>query len=234
MILTILFWTFAILIFSFALVEVIFRIVRRFIHFPIPTFVVRFIDNPVRRRIQSPVKVVDWMGIRGGMCVLEIGPGLGTFTIEASKRVSESGKIFAIDIQPSLILKLSSRLQRAKIANVMATVASAFELPFSNDTLDRAFMIAVLGEIPDKKKALLEIRRVLRDDGLLAIGEILLDPDYPRRRTVIEWCRQAGFDLVDRYGGALHYLLTFKKRLADRQEPILCEPYPETIGVCVQ
>jgi len=136
MILTILFWTFAILIFSFALVEVIFRIVRRFIHFPIPTFVVRFIDNPVRRRIQSPVKVVDWMGIRGGMCVLEIGPGLGTFTIEASKRVSESGKIFAIDIQPSLILKLSSRLQRAKIANVMATVASAFELPFSNDTLD--------------------------------------------------------------------------------------------------
>jgi len=154
------------------------------------------------------------MGMRDGMHVLEIGPGPGTFTIEASKRVGENGKVFAIDVQPSVISKLKSRLQRAKIVNVMARAASACELPFSNNTFDRAFMIAVLAEIPDRKKALLDIKRVLRDDGLLAIGEILLDPDYPRRRTVTNWCKDAGFELVEGYGGVWHYLLTFNKSTA--------------------
>ena len=208
---TLLLWIVAVLLVCFVLVEVVVRIIRRFAHFPIPASIACFIDNPVRRRMQPPGKVVDWVGIKDGMCVLEIGPGPGTFTIEASKRVGENGKVFAIDIQPSAISKLNSRLQRAKIENVTARVASASELPFSNNTFYRVFMIAVLAEIPDRKKALLEIKRVLRDDGLLAIGEILLDPDYPRRRTVTDWCRDAGFELVHGYGGLLHYLLTFKK-----------------------
>lgn len=210
-ILTILLWTVIILISWFIFVEVVIRIIRRFIHLPIPAFIARFIDNPVRRRIQPPVKVVDWIGIQDGMCILEIGPGPGTFTIEAGKRVGEKGKVFAIDIQPTVISKLNSRLQRDRIVNVTTKVASAYELPFSNNTFDRVFMITVLAEIPDKKKALLEIKSVLKDNGLLAIGEFLPDPDYPRRKTVINWCKDAGFELVSGYGGVLHYVLTFEK-----------------------
>jgi len=212
-ILAMIFWIVAILVVCFVLVEVVVRIMRRFIRFPIPASIARFIDNPLRRRIQPPAKVVNWMDIREGMHVLEIGPGPGTFTVEASKRVGENGKVFAVDIQSSVISKLNSRLQRAKIENVIARVASAYELPFSNNTFDRVFMIAVLAEIPDRKRALLEMKRVLRDDGLLAIGEFLLDPDYPRRRTVIDWCKDAGFELVNRYGGVIHYLLTFNKSI---------------------
>ncbi len=58
--LTILLWIVAILIGWFIFVEVVIRIIRRFIHFPIPAFIARFIDNPIRRRIQPPTKVVDW------------------------------------------------------------------------------------------------------------------------------------------------------------------------------
>jgi len=210
-ILTILLWVVVILIGWFIFV----RIIRRFIHFPIPAFLARFIDNPIRRRMQPPAKVVDWIDIQDGMCILEIGPGPGTFTIEAAKRVGEKGKVFAVDIQPTVISKLNSRLQRDKIANVTTKVASAYELPFSNNTFDRVYMIAVLAEIPDKKKALLEIKRVLKDNGLLAIGEFLPDPDYPRRKTVINWCKDTGFELVRGYGGVLHYVLTFKKSTAE-------------------
>ncbi|WP_053001245.1 class I SAM-dependent methyltransferase [Kosmotoga pacifica] len=212
-ILTILFWIVVILIGGFIFVEVVIRIIRRFIHFPIPAFIARFIDNPVRRRIQPPAKVVDWISIQDGMCILEIGPGPGTFTIEAAKRVGKKGKVFAIDVQPNVISKLNNRLQRKKIANVTTKVASAYELPFSNNTFDRVFMITVLAEIPDKKKALLEIKRVLKDNGLLAIGEFLPDPDYPRRKTVIYWCKDAGYELVSGYGSVLHYVLTFKKSI---------------------
>lgn len=214
-ILTILLWIFIILIGWFIFVEVVIRIIRQYIHFPIPAFIALFIDNPIRRRIQPPAKVVDWIGIQEGICVLEIGPGPGTFTIKAAKRVGEKGKVFAIDVQPAVISKLNSRLQKEKIANVITKVAFAYELPFQDKTFDRVFMIAVLAEIPDKKKALLQIKRVLKDNGLLAIGEFLPDPDYPRRKTVIHWCENAGFELVRGYGGVLHYVLTFKKPTAE-------------------
>ena len=213
-ILTIVLWIVAIFVGWFIFAQTVIRLIRRFIHFPIPAIFARFIDNPIRRRIQPPTKVVDWIGIQEGIHILEIGPGPGTFTIEAAKRVGAKGKVFAIDIQPTIVSKLNHRLQRDKITNVMAKVASAYELPFSNNTFDRVFMIAVLAEIPDKKKTLVEIKRVLKHSGLLAIGEFLPDPDYPRRKTVIHWCQDAGFELVSRYGGFLHYVLTFKKSTA--------------------
>jgi len=207
-------WIVAILIGWFIFVEVVVRIIRRFIHFPVPAFIARLIDNPIRRRIQPPTKVVDWMNMQNGMCILEIGPGPGTFTVEAAKRVGEKGKVFAIDIQPTVISKLDIRLQTEGIANVITKVASAYELPFSNSTFDRAFMIGVLAEIPERRKALLEIKRVLKDDSLLARGEFLPDPDYPRRKTMIHWCKDAGFELVSAHGGVLHYVLAFKKSTA--------------------
>jgi len=88
---TMLLWVIIILIGWFILIEVAFRIIRRFIDFPIPAFIACFIDNPIRRRMQPTVKVIDWIGIEDGMRILEIGPDPGTFTIEASKRAGESG-----------------------------------------------------------------------------------------------------------------------------------------------
>jgi ubiquinone/menaquinone biosynthesis C-methylase UbiE len=67
-----------------------------------------------------------------------------------------------------------------------------------------------LPEVPDKRKALCEIHRVLTKEGLLTLAECLIDPDYPRRKTGIAWCRDAGFELVGSYGNIFFYTLTFK------------------------
>ena len=53
------------------------RIVKYYFHFPISALAARYIDNPFRRLVQPPKKIVDWMDIRDGMQVLEIGPGPG-------------------------------------------------------------------------------------------------------------------------------------------------------------
>lgn len=205
------FWILVILAIWFLFVETVVRAVRHFAHFPIPAFITRFIDNPLRRAIQPPGRVVDWIGISGGMEVLEIGPGPGTFTTEAARRAGEAGHLAAVDIQPSVITKLETRLRKEGIRNATTKVASAYELPFPDRTFDRAFMITVLAEVPDKRRALLEIGRVLKDDGLLAIGELLIDPDYPRRKTVTRWCKDSSLRLVEEHGGVMHYLLAFRK-----------------------
>ncbi|WFO76063.1 methyltransferase domain-containing protein [Desulfurococcaceae archaeon MEX13E-LK6-19] len=213
LIMSILLWIFAIIIIWIVFVEVIIRILRHYIHFPVPVFIGRFIDNPIRRRIQSPSKVVGWIDIKNGMLALEIGPGPGTFTIEAAKRAGSNGRIVAIDIEPIMIFKLRDKLRRNNIFNVEPIVGSALDLPFRERVFDRVFMVAVFGELPNKEKALLEIKRVIKDEGLLAIGEFLPDPDCPRRKTVIKWCAKTGFRLVNKYGHLLHYLLIFRKKL---------------------
>lgn len=187
------------------------RVVKHYLHYPIPAFAVRFIDNPIRRLLQPPKNVVDWIDIREGMSVLEIGPGPGTFTFEGARRIGEQGNLFAIDIQPSIVSRLGHRLREKGMTNVTPIVASAHYLPFSDDAVDRVFLVTVLGEIPDKNKTLVEAKRILKNDGLLAVGELLPDPDYPRQKSVIRWCDDAGLKLAATHGGVIHYLLTFVK-----------------------
>ena len=187
------------------------RIVRRFYQFPIPAFIVPYIDNPFRRRIQPPEKIVEWMDVRQGMSLLEVGPGPGTFTFAAARGVGDTGCIYAIDIQETVVTSLCAKIEQQGFRNISAEQASAYDLPYPDHHFDRVYMVTVLGEIPDKQRALVEFKRVLKDDGYLAVGEIILDPDYPRKGTVTAWCREAGFDLAETYGNILHYLLLFSK-----------------------
>lgn len=204
-------WILLFLVAYLIFVMTVVRLIRHFYQFPIPSFFTRLIDNPVRRKIQSPEVITEWMGVSDGMVILEIGPGSGTFTFEVAEQVGDDGRIYAIDIQESIVKALGEIVEEMRKDNVDIKQASAYELPFSDRYFDQVFMVTVLGEIPDKRKALSELKRVLKDDGLLAIGEFLPDPDYPRRKTVIGWCQESGFVLSKEYGNWLHYLLTFKK-----------------------
>ena len=205
----ILLWIVVIYIGFIILLETVGRLIRLRIPSPFPGSAISYLDNSLRRRMQPPAQVVDWIGIQNGMHVLEIGPGPGTFTLEASKQVGEKGELSTVDIQPIVAKILDRRLRGNGITHVKTNVARADQLPFPDKTFDRVFMIAVMGEFPDKTRALVEIKRVLKDDGLLAIGEFLPDLDYPLKRTVIRWCKDAGLKLVNTYGGVLHYVLTF-------------------------
>ncbi len=191
--------------------RIVLGIVRRFVKFPAPSFLSVLLDSPLRRWVQLPAQVVEWAKIEPGMHVLELGPGPGTFTLEIAGRVGDGGRVTAVDISPAMIARLEAKIEKAGASNVTARVAQAYELPLPEASADRAFMITVLGEIPDRERALAEIGRVLKPDGLLAVGEFIPDPDFPLPQTVVAWCRQAGFQLVDLNGNLLHYVALFKK-----------------------
>lgn len=185
------------------------RLIRRYFHFPVPPFVSVFLSSRVRKAMQPPWEVVERSGIQPGMAVLELGPGPGTFTLEAARRVGPQGKVIAVDIEPKMIDKLRDAAARAEVTNVETHVADAYHLPVADGSVDVAFMVTVLAEIPDRQRALAEIRRVLKPDGLLSISELFTDPDYPRQSTVIQWCQQARFYLVGVHGNWFNYTLNF-------------------------
>lgn len=203
-------WVVLVILGLFIFVQTIVRLEKHFIHIPCPTFVPYLINNPVRRKFLPPEGVIDHVDIQEGMKVLELGPGTGFCIFEAARRAGSSGHVYGIDIKSKLIAKIKKEIEQRGVTNITAQVSSAYEIPLPNNSVDRAFMVGVLPEIPDRQKALREIRRVLKKDGLLVLAEWLIDPDYPRRKTEIGWCRDAGFELVGTYGNAFFYVLTFK------------------------
>ncbi len=76
-------------------------------------------------------------------------------------------------------------------------------------------MVTVLAEIPDRPRALVELRRVLKPGGILSVSELITDPYYLRRPTVIRWCEAAGFRLVASQGGILWYTVSFRNGAAE-------------------
>jgi ubiquinone/menaquinone biosynthesis C-methylase UbiE len=194
------------------LLFVVFRLIRHYFHFPIPAFATQLIDNPYRRRyIQKPNVIADRMQLRPGMIVVEIGPGKGNYTKAVASRILPDGKVYAVDIQESVIKRLKEKVQREKIGNIEPRIDDAHNFSFSDESIDRVLAIACLPEIPNPIQVLRECHRILRRNGLVSLCEIVMDPDYPRRQTEKRWALEAGFKLENEFGNVFSYQLNFKK-----------------------
>ena len=199
---------------AFLLWQVLIRVIRKLWHFPAPAFIGRFLDSNYRRWLQPPDKMIERSGIKPGMAVLDLGCGSGAFTPFVARVVGEPGKLYAVDIQPAMLKQLERKLAKAEnqdIKNIELKQASAYQLPFEDGALDLVYMVTVLQEIPDRAKALEEIRRVLKPEGILAVTEFLPDPDYPLRSTTIRICQREGFVLDDNLGNLWNYTVRFRK-----------------------
>jgi ubiquinone/menaquinone biosynthesis C-methylase UbiE/pimeloyl-ACP methyl ester carboxylesterase len=183
---------------------------------PCPNSLAWLVNNPVRRCYLAPI--LDRMDIQAGERVLELGPGPGAFTVKAARRVGPDGRLIAVDIQPEMIAQVNAHVREAGLSNIETHVASAHDLPLPDDSIDRAFLVTVLPEIPDQARALAELRRVLKPDGVLSITEEFLDPDYPLPAETVQRAQAAGYTLDHRFGNWWIYTINFKNSQETREK----------------
>jgi ubiquinone/menaquinone biosynthesis C-methylase UbiE len=167
------------------------------------------LDNLPRRVVHPLRSTVDGFHIEKGQTVLELGPGTGYFTVEVARRVGPEGRLVCVDIQPEMIGALRRRLLRKGVANASPVVGDALGLPLADRSVDRAFLVTVLGELPDRAKALAELRRILKPGGILAITETLPDPDYQFPDVVRDLCRASGFRLLEHHRRLFGFTMNF-------------------------
>jgi len=167
------------------------------------------LDNLPRRVVHPLRRMVDSFRVGRGHTVLEVGPGPGYFTVEVARRVGPEGRLVCVDIQPEMIGALRRRLLRKGVANALPMVGNALDLPLAEGSVDRAFLVTVLGEVPDRAKTLAELRRVLKPDGILSITETLPDPDYQFPDVVRDLCRASGFRLLEHHRRFLGFTMNF-------------------------
>jgi len=138
-----------------------------------------------------------------GECLLEIGPGTGYYTIPAAGWLSPGGTLDVVDVQQEMLDHTMRRAREQGIENVTATLGDARELPFPDDTFDGAFLVTVLGEVPDQQAALRELRRVIRPGGRIVVGELFGDPHMVTHSALARSAEAAGLSVEQKLGGAL-------------------------------
>jgi ubiquinone/menaquinone biosynthesis C-methylase UbiE len=147
-----------------------------------------------------------------GERVLEVGPGTGYYSLDVARQIAPDGRLDVLDLQQPMLDELMRRAADRGITTIVPTVGDARDLPFPEATFDAAFLVATLGEIPDRDRALRELRRVLKPGGRLVVGEGQPDPhmltiDDLRART-----ESIGFIFDTHEGTPFGYFARFRRR----------------------
>jgi SAM-dependent methyltransferase len=143
--------------------------------------------------------------------VLEIGSGTGRHAVQVAWWIAPAGTLDVFDVQQDMLDAVMRRADDEAITNITPTRGQASDqLPYPDGRFDAAYLITVIGEIPDQDAALRELRRVVRPGGRLAVGEVLLDPDYTSLRELRSLAEARGFRFVRRFGSPLAYVVQFE------------------------
>lgn len=123
-------------------------------------------------------QLFDALELSSGMCVLDIGCGLGGAARFAATRYG--AKVVGIDATPDYVNAGNELCKWLRMdGNVSLQQADAVALPFADATFDRAYMMHVGMNIADKSALAREIARVLRPGGAFGIYDIMRVAEGP-------------------------------------------------------
>jgi ubiquinone/menaquinone biosynthesis C-methylase UbiE len=156
--------------------------------------------SPIRRLVQDPAKTLAPY-VREGMTVVEVGPGMGFFTIELARRVGDSGRVVVVDIQSKMLEGLKRRVARAGLlerVHVRLVEPDSMGLADLSGAVDLVVAIAVVHEMPSASTFFSEAFQALKPGG----GVLLSEPSGHVNAAKFDFelgiAAQAGLNALDR------------------------------------
>jgi ubiquinone/menaquinone biosynthesis C-methylase UbiE len=135
-----------------------------------PWWIGYLLVSPIRRWFQDPDKILSPY-ISEGMAVLDIGPGMGFFTIPAARMVGDSGRVIAVDLQEKMLKSLVKRAEKAGVAGRIVTRLCEPDNLGVSERIDLCLAFNVVHEVPDASALFSQIRAILKPTGRLLIAE---------------------------------------------------------------
>ncbi|MGV8059520.1 MAG: class I SAM-dependent methyltransferase [Smithellaceae bacterium] len=154
-------------------------------------------DNIFRKLIQDPYKILHPY-IKEGDTVLDVGPGMGYFTIPLAHLTGEKGHVIAADIQEKMLHALK---KRAEHAGVDKRVVLHLCLPDSLGLKEKVnFVLAfwMVHEVPDKQRFLNELFLILEEKGTFLLVEPTIHVTRTNFEETVKLAVKAGFTLGER------------------------------------
>jgi ubiquinone/menaquinone biosynthesis C-methylase UbiE len=176
---------------------------------------VRRLDRPERRRAIPPDEVIERMGVSKKDILLDLGAGIGYFSIPLSSKVKE---VVAVDSEPKMLGIIEQRAARRRRSNIRTLLGEALSLPVPDESFDRVLLAFVYHELAMPALVLEECSRVLRPEGRLTVVdfqkcETPFGPPVEERKTPehVEKRAKKRFLMKAHYSEEVYYQLEFKK-----------------------
>ena len=165
-----------------------------------PVWIGYLLASPLRRLAHNPEKLLSPF-VKPGVTVLEIGPGMGFFSLPMARMAGPAGKIVCVDVQAGMLARLKRRAQKAGLADRIETRLCTAESLGVDDLagrIDFALAFAVVHEVPDAQGLFRQIHRGLRPGGTCLVSEPKGHVTPEDFRQTMSMVQGLGFDVVDR------------------------------------
>lgn len=123
------------------------------------------LEDAKRDAWQQPDEVVKALELKKGEVVADIGAGSGYFAVRLATAVGETGRVWAVDIDPAMLLYLNRRIRDAGAWNVRTVLAEPDDPLLADGSVDRFFVCDTWHHIEAQEKYLALMRRMLKPAG---------------------------------------------------------------------
>jgi ubiquinone/menaquinone biosynthesis C-methylase UbiE len=113
---------------------------------------------------------VKEVGIRQGFLVLDFGCGAGSYVKPVAELVGNSGRIYALDINPLAVQMVKKIAEENRLANV-ETILSDCETGLSDDSVDVVLLYDTFHDLTNADRVLEELYRILKPEGILSFSD---------------------------------------------------------------
>lgn len=130
-----------------------------------------WLERREREDEEAPSKAIKLLGLKPGMTVCDLGAGTGYYAVRMARIVGETGKVYAVDIQPRMLELLGKRLASAGIKNVVPVLGGETETKLPDSSQDLIILVDVYHEFAKPQEMLRSISKALKADGVLVLLE---------------------------------------------------------------
>lgn len=143
-------------------------------------------------------QVMTILGIAPGKNVADIGAGSGWFTVRAAKRVTSTGEVYAVDINPEAIEYIDKRISKEQLHNVKAIRSKPDNPELPPDSIDAALFLKAYHEVADPVVLMRNLRVSLKPGARIGIIERTGNGEDHgvEKQVVLREVKQAGYRLV--------------------------------------
>jgi SAM-dependent methyltransferase len=175
-------------------------------------------DSPGRDQRLQINRVMDILNITPGKTVADIGAGSGWFTVLAARRVTGSGAVYAVDINPEAVRYIDRRAEKENLPNIKTVLSKPDDPLLPADSIDSVLILKTYHEVEKAVALLRNLRPSLRPGARIGIIDRNGNGgDHGvASEVVIREAGQAGYELLDRYdfvkADDMDYFLVFTCR----------------------
>lgn len=175
-----------------------------------PWWLVYSFDNPFRRLFHDPEKICTPY-LKEGMTAVDLGCGMGYFSVGMAKIVGIHGKIIAVDIQQKMLEGLLKRAQKAGVISVISPLLCDATQIGVKEKVDFALAFWMVHETPDQSVFFRQVHTILKGAGKLLVAEPKIHVSRAEFRDTVAIAEEVGFRLVEEPKISFSYAVVFEK-----------------------